>query len=157
MGDEGILQTDPKELLWVRFVCEAPCLCSTTQPIQVWFSAIPQQTAAFWRSSTFAGLLAAALLSSTVCLKILLAGVVRLQDPPGRGAVPLQPISAQVPGVCQLPPQDRDLLLDHLGPAGPSYALFASIDLIQPLQQDLQLLLQGQVLLIFREQQSHVF
>lgn len=62
--------------------------------------------------------------------------------------MPLQPVPAQVARVSQLPPQDCDLLLDHLGPAGPSDALFASIDLIQPLQQDLQLLLQGQVLLI---------
>lgn len=70
--------------------------------------------------------------------------------------MPLQPVSAQVAGVSELSPQDRDLLLDHLGPAGPSYALLARVDLIQPLQQDLQLLLQGQVLLVLREQQPHV-
>lgn len=95
------------------------------------------QTGSSGGSITFASLLAAALLCSTVRLQVLLAGVVGLQDSPGRGAVPLQPIPAQVPWVRELPPQDCDLLLDHLGPAGPSYALLASVDLIQPLQQDL--------------------
>lgn len=83
--------------------------------------------------STFPRLLTAALFCSTVRLSILLGRATHRQGASPSHAVPLQ---GSVPSglllVGHLAADGSNLLSDHLGPACPSYALLACIDLIQP-------------------------
>lgn len=96
---------------------------------------------------TFASLLTAALLSSTVGLSILLARIVGRENDARQRAVPISP---QLPLVCQLASQCRNLLLDHLGMSTAAYALLSGAHLRQTFQQKVQLLFQRQMLLVLR-------